>query len=123
MPYRYKVKETYVQISWFGVMTAENLADFRVEIPELIKKEGRRLNLLQFFDRVERVAFEPMEAYRHSIEREDVPMPYQTKSASVAHKPSMYALARVFEELNRNPTLEMRVFETEAAAKAWLAEA
>ena len=56
----------------------------------------------------------------HSIARRRVQLPNACRSATVADRPLIYGVGRMFESMNNTDNLEMRVFERRAEAEAWL---
>lgn len=120
MAYTFIEKDEYFHIDWHGVITQPDLDGIRREIPERAQRVGRPRNVLHTFDKVTQCDLVPLSAYEHSLKCKSIPIPKRAKSASVAKTDDIYRYAKLFQELNRNPNLEMQIFADEAEAIAWL---
>lgn len=121
MPYTYAVEDQVVHISWHGVVSKEDLRSFGEEMPRIVAKIGIVPDLLHTFERMERYSFQPIAVYMFSLLRKRVQIPRLSRSAIVATTPETKSLARIFKMLNRTPNLEMEIFDSETAARRWLA--
>lgn len=122
MPFTYLIEGRLVYVRWSGVLTKDDLQAIGRLLPEIGAQLRGAPQLLHNFEAVERCAFPPITALDHSVQRKRVQMPVQVKSATVARTPEMHAMARVFQALNRNPNLEMEIFDSEEAARRWLSD-
>ncbi len=120
MPYTITPTEGFVHIAWHGVITVQDLIQIAPDLAQMGQRLGRVPSVLHTFDGVEEIDMEPLNAYRQSLRRNDMRLPNRTKVASVASSPTVFAYARIMEELNRNPKIEMRVFDEREPAVAWL---
>ena len=120
MPYTITPTEGFVHIAWHGVITVQDLIQIAPDLAQIGQRLGRVPSVLHTFDGVEEIDMEPLIAYRQSLRRNDMRLPNRTKVASVASSPTVFAYARIMEELNRNPKIEMRVFDEREPAVAWL---
>jgi len=120
MPYTLKITDEFLGIEWYGVLTPQDLTAIGQDLPRIGRNLGHALHVLHTFDAVTRIDFDPLAAYHHTIRREDIHIPQAVKSAAVAKTPEVFAMARMMQELNRNPMIEMRVFDADADALAWI---
>lgn len=120
MAYTVLEKDGYLHVEWHGMLEAEDLENLRREIPQRAMKLGRAPNLLHTFEKSTGSNLAPMAAYDHSIKRKATPMPGRSKSATVAHNEDVYKYAKLVQELNRNPNLEIEIFQDKEEALVWL---
>ncbi len=120
MPYTLKITDEFIGIEWYGVLTPRDLAAIGQDLPRIGRKQGHAPHVLHTFDAVTRIDFDPLAAYHHTLRREDIQIPHAVKSAAVAKTPEVFAMARMMQELNRNPTIEMRVFDSDEDALTWI---
>ncbi len=111
-----------MHIRWSGVLTQADLGRIGQLMPQLVRELGFIPQLLHTYDAVTGCDFPPLAVYEHSEQRRHLHIPQATRAALVAKTPVVRDMARVFQLLNRNPNLEMEIFDTEAAARAWLCE-
>lgn len=122
MAYTIFEKEGYIHVAWSGVISEADLASLRKEMPKRVLKYMFSRRLLHTFDEVTTCALKPMELLDHSIKRKKLPIPFRSKSASVAKTETVYKFARLVQELNRNPMLDMQIFDSDEEALKWLFE-
>lgn len=122
MPYTITPNDAFTHVAWHGVMEVLDLENIAKELAMLGQRLGRVPPVLHTFDQVTEVHMEPIIAYRQALRRNEMHVPNRVKAATVATSPTVFAYARLFEELNRNPMIEMRVFDAREPAVAWLAE-
>ena len=124
MPFTYTITGRLLRFVWSGVLTREELRRMSELMPELSRtitmKEGDVPQLLHDFTALEGCDFPPITAYEHSVQRKRILIPHPTRSATIARSSEVRAMARVVQALNRNPNLEMEIFDSEEAAMAWL---
>ena len=120
MPYTITPTEGFVHIAWHGVITVQDLIQIAPDLAQMGQRLGRVPSVLHTCEGGEEIDMEPLIAYRQSLRRNDMRLPNRTKVASVASSPTVFAYARMMEALNRNPKIEMRVFDEREPAVAWL---
>ncbi len=120
MPFTYEIEDRLVVFRWSGVMTRADLQALMTVMPELAARAGFGVPVLHHFDDVTSCEFPPLAALDHSAQRRNVVIPGPVKSATIAKRSEVRAMARVFQALNRNPTLQMEIFDSEEAAREWL---
>ena len=122
MPYTLTVPEGegLFRLKLTGVLTADDLLQFGMEIAELERtRAGSRLTDLTGLTGIA-IGFLELEAYVKRNLR-DV-LPNDVKSALVAATPVTIGFARMFQTLTDNPQVDVRIFPDEASARAWLQE-
>ena len=120
MPYSCTVEEHCVHVAWCDKISVDDLREFGREMPRIGQMLGRAPDVLHTFDGVKGLGFDPAAAYEYSVHQKAVAIPNPIRAAMVATTKENEYLATLFMKLNRVPNLEMRVFFTEASARAWL---
>jgi hypothetical protein len=120
MPYVLTKKEKYVHLEWSATITTDDLKAIGKDLVKVMAELGYAPHVLHTFDRVEAMDFGPWAMFMHSLRREDTRMPNKAKSAQVAKDEKARTVCKMFRELNRNPNIEMHLFDNEPAAIAWL---
>ncbi len=121
MPYTYTSKGRIVHVSWYGVVTPEDLQALGADMPRVGRELGFAPDVLHTFAGVTGHSFQPIEVYKYTLRQKQVRIPNPIRAAMVATSPEGQALAKVFKALNRMRNLEMDVFADETAARRWLA--
>lgn len=120
MPYSSIIEGRVVHIVWSGVMSREDLQSLGKGMPRIAAELGFAPDVLHTFDAVTGHSFQPLAAYMLSLLRKRVEIPTPVRSAAVATTAEGKSMARMMATLNRNHNLEMKVFESEEAARRWL---
>lgn len=120
MPYTLTPQPGYVRLDWSGVIKTGDLKTIGKDLTKVMTDTGRAPHVLHVFDQVEDVDFGPWAMFMHALRREDTKLPNKCKSAQVAKDDKARSVCKMFRELNRNPNIEMQLFDTEATAIAWL---
>ena len=120
MPITLAPRADHLHVHWSGRITPPDLARLFHELPALAANCGFRPHVLHTSDPAAELQLDTIEAWNYSMQRTRTPIPVQVRAAFVAHTPAGVALARTFENLNRNPHLTMRSFPDESRALAWL---
>lgn len=119
MPFEIRDEGGYYSARLFGVLDrtdldAVSLAVDQMEDAGLMKD---RLTDLTGLDRID-VGFEEVFALAHRRALRPIPVP--VRSALVASKPVQFGFARMFQMLNDNPRIQIRVFGNLTEAAQWL---
>jgi len=124
MPFIHTIAGRLITFIWSGTQTREDLQCINTLMPELsrtvVAQEGDVPQVLHDLSALDGCDFPPITAYEHSVERKRILIPHPIKSATIAKTSEVRAMARVVQALNRNPNLEMEIFDTKEAALAWL---
>jgi hypothetical protein len=124
MPFIHTIAGRLITFTWSGTLTRAELQCINTLMPELsrtvVTQEGDVPQVLHDFSALDGCDFPPITAYEHSVERKRILIPHPIKSATIAKTSEVRAMARVVQALNRNPNLEMEIFDTKEAALAWL---
>lgn len=121
MPYTYEIEGRIMRIRWHGVVSKEDLQAIGKDMPRVATELGFPQDTLHTFDAVTGYSFQPIAAYMLSLLRKRVKIPTPVRSASVVKTPEARGLAKIFKALNRSKNLEMEIFDSEEAARRWLA--
>jgi hypothetical protein len=120
MPYRVSLSEPYVRVDFSGVLTGRDLR----EVADELRAHERELGMVpdRLVDMSGMVAtgatFELaiLAARVRGVQR----FPNTFRSALVAPRVEVAGFARIFRILNRNPQIDVQVFERLEAAETWL---
>lgn len=120
MPYRVALDEPFVRVWFFGILSGANLRD----VADELRSHEHALGMVpdRLVDMSEMVATDAvfnlaiLAARVRAVQR--FPNPF--RSALVAPKVEVAGFARIFRVLNRNPQIEVQVFEEVEAAERWL---
>jgi hypothetical protein len=120
MPFEIRDEGTFFEARLFGVLDLRDL-DALVAEAERLESEPAgpkdRLTDLTALERID-VGFEEVFAVAHRRAQRKVSAPI--RSALVAVQPVQYGFARMFQMLNDNPRVQIRIFSSRAEAVQWL---
>ena len=120
MPYRVSLDEPFIRVWFTGILSGANLRDVADELRaherELGMVPDRLVDMSQMVatDAVFNLAI--LAARVRGVQR----FPNTFRSALVAPKVEVAGFARIFRALNRNPQIEVQIFDEVAAAERWL---
>lgn len=120
MPYKATQTDGYVHIQWHGMLKAQDLLALAHELPRIGATLGYAPNVLHTFAGMTGTQIEPWSMLQHSLRRRDTPMPNPIRVAWVTDDAEIRRMGELFQELNRNPNIEISVFDAGAAAKIWM---
>jgi len=118
MPFEIHDEGGYYFARLFGVLDRTDLNDVMAQIERLedvVTKD--RLTDLTALERID-VGFE--EVFALALKRAQRPIPAPIRSALVASKPVQFGFARMFQMLNDNPRIQIRIFGSLEEAQQWL---
>ena len=103
----------------FGVLDLKELEAITAEVERLEESGtvGDRLTDLSELERID-VGFE--EVFAVALKRALRPIRTPIRSALVASKPVQFGFARMFQMLNDNPRIQIRIFDNRPEAEQWL---
>jgi len=119
MPFRIETESPFLRIVAEGRLTGADLADLLGEVERL--EQG----LQRIPDRVLDLSAVSVDTnFRAMLElasrRVSRVFPNSFRAAIVAPTPAVMGFARMFQTLNTNPQIELRIFDTRESAEAWL---
>lgn len=105
----------------FGVFTAAELD--RVATEAEIAEASHPVSLDRITDLtfVERFEVGFREIYYFAIRRSEQRFTRVVKSAVLVQEPVQYGMARMYQSLNVNPQIELRILRSQTEAEAWFA--
>ena len=118
MPFEIRDEGGFYFARLFGVLDHEDLNAVTAEVERLedvVTKD--RLTDLTALERID-VGFE--EVFALALHRGEWTIPVPIKSALVALKPVHFGFARMFQMLNDNPRIQIRIFGNLEEAQQWL---
>lgn len=120
MPYHVALDGHYVRVWFTGVLTGRDLREVADELREHERGLGvvpdRLVDMSDMLATSGTFNLAILASRVRAVQR----FPNTFRSALVSPRTEVAAFARIFRTLNRNPQIEVRVFETVAAAAAWL---
>lgn len=119
MPFEISDEGNFHSARLFGVL---DRADLNAVMNEVVRLEDEgvlrdRLTDLTALDRID-VGFEEVFALAANHAERNVPAPI--RSALVANRPVQFGFARMFQMLNDNPRIQIRIFRNLEEAQQWL---
>jgi hypothetical protein len=112
-----------VCLTFHGILDAEDLrrgAELFARMEAEFEPSPNRMADLSSVDRMD-VDFGAVEAL--AAVRRIAPLKNKVKSAIIAPKPVLYGFARMFQTLNDNPDITLKIFRDRDLGWAWLNEA
>ncbi len=120
MPITIESRANHLHVHWSGKIVAEDLGRLFGELPAAAARCAFRPHILHTVDPQAELGLDSLEAFTYSKRRIVTPIPAPVRAAFVAHSPAAVAIARNFENFNRNPHLTLKSFLNEADALAWI---
>ena len=118
MPFEIRDEGAFYFARLFGVLDRTDLEDVTAEIERLEDIATKdRLTDLTALERID-AGFE--EVFAVALKRAQRQIPAPIRSALIAHKPVHFGFARMFQMLNDNPRIQIRIFGTAEEALEWL---
>ncbi len=111
-----------VCLTFHGILDAEDLrrgAELFARMEADLEPSPNRMADLSAVDRMD-VDFGAVEAL--AAVRRIAPLKNKVKSAIIAPKPVLYGFARMFQTLNDNPAITLKIFRDRDMGWAWLNE-
>ncbi len=122
MPYRVELDEPFVRVCFTGTLTPSDLLGVGLALARHQHDLGREPDRLVDLSGVEAtgVAFKLVMAAARYRRIEHFPNAF--RSALFAPTETSHGFARIFQTINKNPQIEIRVFASMNEAEAWLGE-
>lgn len=120
MPYTVTIHDKLVHIKWHGTLVQADLQRVSRELPELASKMSVLPDVLHTFEGVVTFQLTLPHVQEHSENRSHLVLSKRVRSAVVANRPLVEEMAKIFRGLNRNPSIEMEIFQSKEDALLWL---
>lgn len=119
MPFEIRDEGGFYSARMFGVLDINELDAIAAEVERLEEAGtiGDRLTDLTALERID-VGFE--EVFAIALKRAQRVIRAPVRSALVANKPVQFGFARMFQMLNDNPRIQIRIFDSREEAEQWL---
>lgn len=119
MPFEIRDEGGFYSTRMFGVLGLKDLDAVAAEVERLedAGAMGDRLTDLTALEHID-VGFE--EVFAVALKRANREIRAPVRSALVACKPVQFGFARMFQMLNDNPRIQIRIFDNRAEAEQWL---
>jgi hypothetical protein len=119
MPFEISDQGNFHSARLFGVLDRADLNAVMQEVQRLEDEGvmGDRLTDLTALDRID-VGFE--EVFALALNRAERKVTAPVRSALVANRPVQFGFARMFQMLNDNPRIQIRIFGNLEEAQQWL---
>lgn len=121
MPFEILEQDGYFQLRLFGVVVEEDLLRAGVLVQEIEARPGGAQNRITDLTSVDEIVIGFPEVLAAAQRRTAAPLVSHIKSAFIARQPIHVGYARMFQTLNENPNIELRVVETLEEALRWFA--
>jgi hypothetical protein len=119
VPFEIRDEGGFYSARMFGVLDINELDAIAAEVERLEEAGtiGDRLTDLTALERID-VGFE--EVFAIALKRAQRVIRAPVRSALVANKPVQFGFARMFQMLNDNPRIQIRIFDSREEAEQWL---
>ena len=116
------VEPDLIRVTFSGVLTEQDLATIASAADDIERDRNPVPHRLTNMTGVTEVKVAYPEVKALANRRRVIPFPNDFKSAIVVGTPVQQGMARMFQTLNDNPRIAIRIFEDETSALAWLRE-
>lgn len=121
MPCRIHTEPGLIVLNYEGLVDAHYLRNVLMKVIELESTCETIPHRLSVFHPNTQVDLDFLGVMQAANLRRERVFPNRFKSATVVSNALQTGFVRMFQQLNDNPQIEQRVFQTEAEARAWLA--
>jgi SpoIIAA-like len=122
MPFQIAREGSLIRITYTGLVTSDDVEAMTAQLLVLEQEISGPSQRLSDFTAVDGTAITASDVRRLSQRRAARRFDAPVKSAFVAPRDAEFGYARMFEMLNGNPSITVRVFRSESDAMAWLRE-
>ena len=122
MPFEFTTPGAVLYARVLGVFTAPELNHMASQAEIVEASHFASLDRLTDLTAVERFEVGFREIFYFAIRRRTQRFTRTVKSAIIAREPEQFGIASLYEVLNENPQIEVRVLRSAAEAQAWFAE-
>ena len=121
MPYTIKLENNVVRVALKGRITASDLVALAAESKNYEHDVEVIPHRITDMTGVEELAIHYPDISALAAKRSPLRFPNAFKSAIIARDTHHVGYARMFQTLNHNPQIEVRIFPDEASASEWIA--
>jgi hypothetical protein len=122
MPFELSTPDAILFARVFGVFTAPELNHLAWEAEIAEASHPVSLDRITDLTAVERFEVGIREVYYFAVRRSNQRFSRVVKSAIIVQEPEQHAIARVYESINENPQIRIRILRSLTEAKEWFAE-
>jgi hypothetical protein len=119
MPFEILDHNAYLELRLFGVLAEGDVHQISERLKEIESSQGGAKNRITDLTGIEDDTFGFTEVFAAAKARSELQLPVNVKSAFIARRPMHVGFARMFQTLNENPRIEVRVLETVEEALRW----
>jgi hypothetical protein len=119
MPFEILDQGGYLQLRLFGVLVADDVREVTAQMQVMETAPGGAKNRITDLTGIDQVAFGFPEVLVIAKRRTDIELPSDVKSAIIARRPVHVGFARMFQTLNENPRIDVRIVERLEDALRW----
>jgi hypothetical protein len=120
MSYRLTNEEHFLRLELFDALTRQDLESLFEEFETIERERVPAPHRLCDTTRLERREIQWNDYMSLAARRSQAVLPNPVKSAIVVTSLVNMGFARMFQQVNNNPQIEVRIFDSEDAAVAWL---
>jgi len=121
MPFAFTIPGDILFTRMFGVFTASELDHLTSEVEIVEAEHPAAFDRITDVTAVERFDVSVRDIYHFAVRRSVQTFSRTIKSAIVADHPIQVQIAQLYQSLNENPQIQLRIFQSVADAKEWLA--
>ena len=122
MPFEISHDKDYVVIRWLGTITALDLEDAARAVGRMEAADSASFHRVSDLTGIKSMDIAYPEILRLADHRRALKFATPIKTALVANQPLQIGYARMFQSLNDNASIEIRVFRSFDDASRWVCE-
>lgn len=119
MPFEITIDGDHVVVRLHGTITAEDIARLAIEAREIDDSPRPVTNRIGDMTGVDDFAVGFQEIFALAYQRRTRPLSTHFRTALIARAPVQIGFARMFQALNTNPMIEIRILDSVQDAKDW----
>jgi hypothetical protein len=109
----------FISVRLFGVLTSKDFEAGATRLERIERESSTPKNRVTDLTGIERIDLGFQEVFELAERRTRRPMGGRVKSAVIARSPLHFGFARMFQMLNNNPEIEIRIVDSMEAALDW----
>src|SRR4051812_41454997 len=122
MAYQLQYANGLIRFSLFGIVTLEDLLSAGEEARRIEAEAPVSPPRITDMSQVDDLDLDYWRMEEFAARRRIAPLKNKVRSAIVAPSQVQYGFARMFQTLNDNPLIEIRIFSETVAAEQWVGE-
>jgi hypothetical protein len=111
----------YLSVRVYGVITAADLLNYSLTTEAFERQSGHALDRISDVTGVEKFELSHRDVFEFADRRKRQHLPGIARTAIIATEPIQIGLSRMYQTMTENPNLEIKIVNSLAQAREWLA--